>query len=164
VCYYNATAGFPTQPTWIVAISKGYYSTWPGLTAAMAARHFPESNKTWCDHGQKIESNLRSTKKAIGEEVRAQTNNIQRQIMGEEGGQHKGEEAAHNAEPGGQDKSSELPCAVYHKVYNMQDNMGRITYTDQTAEFPVCSYRGMQYVMILLEIQSKSILLAGMRN
>ena len=47
VKYYHAAAGFPTQPTWIVAIKNGHYSTWKGLSAAVASRHFPESNETW---------------------------------------------------------------------------------------------------------------------
>ena len=89
---------------------------------------------------------------AIEEEVIAQTNDIQQRITGEEGGQHKGEEAACDAEPGGQDESSELPCVVYHTVYNMQDDMDGKMYTDQTGKFPVLLYRGMQYVMVFLEI------------
>ena len=75
-------------------------------------------------------------------------------MMDEEGCQHKGEEAACDTEPEGQDKRSELPCAVYHNFYNMQDNMDRKMHTDQTGKFSVCSYRGIQYVMILLKIQS----------
>ena len=93
-----------------------------------------------------------------------QTNVIQRRMMDEEGGQYKGEKAACDADPGDQDESSDPPCAVYHKIYNMQDNMDRKMYTDQTGKFPVRSSRGMQYVMVLLEIQSNSILVAGMRN
>jgi hypothetical protein len=69
VRYYHATTGFPTQPTWIKTINNVHYQSWLGLTAALATRHFPESNKTWRDHGWKIQANLRSTKKSIEEEV-----------------------------------------------------------------------------------------------
>jgi hypothetical protein len=43
VRYYHAAAGFPTKPTWTKAIRNGHYASWPGLTAAVATRHFPES-------------------------------------------------------------------------------------------------------------------------
>ena len=56
--------------------------------------------------------NLRLAKKAIEEEVIAQLNDIQRQIMNEEWVQHKGDKPARDAEFGGQDERSELPCAV----------------------------------------------------
>ena len=94
------------------------------------------------------------TKNITEEEVTAQTTNIQRRIMGEEGGKHKGDKPARDAEPGEQDMRDELLCVVYHTVYNLQDDMDRKMYTDQTGKFSVCSYRGIQYVMILLKIQS----------
>ena len=65
------------------------------------------------------------TKKGREMEVITQTNDIQRQMMNEKGGQHKGKKVPCDAEPGGQDKSSEIPFAVYHKIYNIQDNMDR---------------------------------------
>ena len=58
VKYYHAAAGFPTQPKWIKAIRNGHYASWSSLAAAVAARHFPESNETWQGHGWKIPSNL----------------------------------------------------------------------------------------------------------
>ena len=54
VCYYHAVAGFPAQPIWISAITNGHYSTWPGLTVAMAARNLPESQKIQRGHERKI--------------------------------------------------------------------------------------------------------------
>ena len=142
VRYYHAAAGIPTQPTWIKTIQNGHYKSWPGLTAALAARHFPESNETWRGHGRKIKSNIRSTKKAIEEEV-AEVKKILK-------------------EPGGQDKGAYLTCRVYHEVYTLQDDLDRKMYTDQTGRFPIRSYRGMQHVMVLIELESNSILVAGM--
>ena len=65
VRYYHAAAGFPTQPTWIKAIKNSHYATWPGLTARVVTKHFPESVETWRGHGRKIQANLRSTKKVL---------------------------------------------------------------------------------------------------
>jgi hypothetical protein len=68
---YNVTARFPTQPTWTAATKNIHYKSWPGLTAKVTARHFPDSNETLRGHGRKIQANLRSTKKAIQEEAAA---------------------------------------------------------------------------------------------
>ena len=37
-------------------------------------------------------------------------------------------------------------------------------YTDQTGRFPTKSYRGMQYIMVLVELDSNAILVEAMRN
>ena len=34
ISYLHACAGFPMIATWIHAINKGWYSTWPGLTSS----------------------------------------------------------------------------------------------------------------------------------
>jgi hypothetical protein len=43
--YLHAAAGYPVEDTWVKAINVGNYSTWPGLTATAARKHFPESMK-----------------------------------------------------------------------------------------------------------------------
>ena len=54
--------------------------------------------------------------------------------------------------------------ACYHTIYNLQDEMDRKMYTDQTGKFPVTSYKGKQYVMVLHETGSNAILVEGLRN
>ena len=48
--YLHAAAGFPTKPTWIKAITSGFYSTWPLLTVKNVNKHFPESEETQKGH------------------------------------------------------------------------------------------------------------------
>ena len=50
VRFYHAAAGFPTEPTFISAVEKGYYASWPGLTVAAIRRHFPESEELQKGH------------------------------------------------------------------------------------------------------------------
>jgi hypothetical protein len=50
VRYLHATAGFPTEETWIKAIKAGNYNTWPTITPQVVRRHFPESNETQQGH------------------------------------------------------------------------------------------------------------------
>ena len=62
VRYYHAAAGFPTKPTWIRAIMNNHYASWPGLTADVVARHYPDSKEMPKGHGRKAPSGQRSTK------------------------------------------------------------------------------------------------------
>eukprot|EP00956_Cyclotella_meneghiniana_P031705 scaffold84006_cov66-Cyclotella_meneghiniana.AAC.3 len=41
--YLHAAAGFPTKSTWLKAIGKGFYGTWPLLTSKNVNKYFPES-------------------------------------------------------------------------------------------------------------------------
>ena len=52
----------------------------------------------------------------------------------------------------------------YHTVYDLHQEMDQKMYTDQTGRFLVSSYRGMQYVMVLYETVSNSILVEALRN
>jgi hypothetical protein len=61
--YLHAAAGFPTKSTWINAIEKGFYASWPGLTAKSVRKHFPESVETQKGHMKKQKAGIRSTKK-----------------------------------------------------------------------------------------------------
>jgi len=62
VRYYHSAAGFPTKPTWIKAIKNNQYASWPGLTADVFTRHYPDSKETPKGHGRKAPSGQRSTK------------------------------------------------------------------------------------------------------
>ena len=118
--YYHAAAGFPTKPTWIAAISNNKYQSWPGLDARSAAKFFPDATEMWKGHGRKIKSGLRSTKQSLTEES--------------------------NMPPTIKPRQSEQ--ALHIKTYNLQDDLDRKLYLDQTVKFPVISHKGNQYVMV----------------
>ena len=56
--YLHACAGFPTKTTWLNAIRKGSYATWPHLTLEAAAKHFPESDETLQGHMRGIKQGI----------------------------------------------------------------------------------------------------------
>jgi hypothetical protein len=56
------------------------------------------------------------------------------------------------------------PSTIFHKVYDLHDDMERKIYTDQTGKCPFKLYRGMQYIMVLYEMDSNGILVEGMRD
>ena len=49
-------------------------------------------------------------------------------------------------------------------VYDLEDDMNKKMYTDQTGRFPVQSYRGMKYIMVLYNTTSNAILVEPLRN
>lgn len=50
ITYFHACAGFPPKETWIRAIRKGTFNTWPGLSVKAVNRHFPDSDETQKGH------------------------------------------------------------------------------------------------------------------
>ena len=143
VRYYHAAAGFPTKPTWIKAIKNGHYASWPGLTAELVSKHFPEADETWKGHARKIKMNIRSTKEMIKEEE------ANRQSL-----MNAGEIPTDVEEEG-----------VHHAVYDVANEMELKIYSDQTGRFPNRSYSGMQYIMVVFDAKiSNNIFVEPMRN
>ena len=56
--YLHAAAGFPAKESWVKAINNGNYVTWPGLSAEMVSKHFPESVETQKGHLKKQRQNV----------------------------------------------------------------------------------------------------------
>jgi len=60
--WYHAAAGWPEEETFLGAIRKGNYATWPGLNVKMMSRHFPESIETKKGHMKGARQGIQSTK------------------------------------------------------------------------------------------------------
>ena len=41
VDFLHRCAGYPMKKTWLAAIKKGFYATWPGLTAELVSKYLP---------------------------------------------------------------------------------------------------------------------------
>ena len=59
--YLHAAAFSPVPATWIKAIQKGFFMSWPGLTAKAVAKHLPKSVATSKGHLDQTQKNIRST-------------------------------------------------------------------------------------------------------
>jgi hypothetical protein len=46
ICYLHGAAGFPTKASWLKAIRKGNYLSWPLINVKNVAKYFPESEET----------------------------------------------------------------------------------------------------------------------
>eukprot|EP00804_Cyclotella_cryptica_P009373 CCRYP_018077-RA/>CCRYP_018077-RA protein AED:0.09 eAED:0.09 QI:0/0/0/1/1/1/2/0/1069 len=63
--YLHAAAGFPTKATWMAAIRRGNYDTWPLVTIANVHKHFPQSEETQQGHMHSQRQGGRSTKTTL---------------------------------------------------------------------------------------------------
>eukprot|EP00804_Cyclotella_cryptica_P001885 CCRYP_007356-RA/>CCRYP_007356-RA protein AED:0.20 eAED:0.20 QI:0/-1/0/1/-1/1/1/0/768 len=63
--YLHTAAGFPTKSTWLAAIRKGNYSTWPLITVKNVHKHFPQSEEMQQGHMRNQRQGTRSTKQAL---------------------------------------------------------------------------------------------------
>jgi hypothetical protein len=62
--YLHAAAFSPVKSTWLAAIKKGYYTSWPGLTTAAVHKHYPQTTATAKGHMDQTRQNIRSTQKS----------------------------------------------------------------------------------------------------
>ena len=53
---------------------------------------------------------------------------------------------------------------IYTREYNLKNELDRKMCTNQTGKFPVTSFRGCQYIMVLFEIDSNNILVEPMKS
>ena len=71
--YLHAAAGYPTKRTWVKAIAKGNYISWPLLTVKNVNKYFPESEETQYGHMRGQRQGVRSTKVKIEPEAEEAT-------------------------------------------------------------------------------------------
>ena len=62
ILFYHAAAGFPVKETWIRAIERGYFLTWPGLTTSRVKKYLGKSKHTVNGHLKCIRQGAHSTK------------------------------------------------------------------------------------------------------
>ena len=138
--YHHASAGYPVEDTWIMAINAGNFATWPGITSAAIQKHFPESDKMQKGHMKRQWQGVRSTKvlESIPEE------------------ENRATEAKDSPTPPKPKKMKD----VYIKIHMASKTM----YTDQPGRFPATSSSGNQYIMVLVEVDGNYINAEPMKN
>jgi hypothetical protein len=60
--YYYAACFSPVQSTWIKAIQRGAFKSWPGLTVEAVWKHFTKAVSTTLGHMHQTPQGIRSTK------------------------------------------------------------------------------------------------------
>ena len=60
--FLHAACFSPVSQTFIDAINAGFFTSWPGLNAALISKHLPKSEATTLGHLDQTRKNIRSTK------------------------------------------------------------------------------------------------------
>jgi hypothetical protein len=166
--YYHAPAGFPTKPTWLRAIKNNHYASWTGLTYNGVRKYYPESTKTNKGHRRKLKSGQRSTKNKSGARGDSADPNelIPRSkevptIKMEDNGNFK---PVNNEASEPQPQERTIFTRIMHLDVDDETNKDllKLTYTNGTGRFPKTSRRGMNYILVLVEIDSGAILVEAM--
>ena len=134
--YLHAAAGFPTKTTWLKAIRRGNYSTWPLLTVANVHKYFPESEETQYGH-------LRGQRQGVRRTGIKPTNIPQQDTTN------------NNEEQPALEKKND----VYIKTFDTKD----FVYSDQTGA-NVMTSQGNKYQMVMFHVDSNSIFVEALKN
>jgi hypothetical protein len=129
----------PEPSTFLRAIQRGHFSSWPGLTASLVTKHLAKSLATSKGHLRMQQQNIQSTKITADLPIATSL------------------DVSPSREP-----NNIRTNAVFATVLASTDL--RKSYSDQTGRFPVQSSRGHNYVMILYDYDSNAILSKPMKT
>ena len=136
--FLHGCAGYPVLATWIEAIKKGQYASWPGLTPQLVQRYMRKQIPTIMGHMTNIRGGTRSTKPRV-DKVNTQLKSPRPHLELQEG--HK----------------------VNASVIRPEELKGLIS-TDLAGRFPFQSFKGNNYIFLLYDYDSNAILVTAIRS
>jgi hypothetical protein len=131
--YHHASNFSPKPSSFLRALERGHYESWPGLTASLITKHLPKSLATSKGHLRIQQKNIQSTKLTSNLPI----------------------ETSLDVSPS-QEPRNTRTNVVFSTVLPATDI--KKSYSDHTGKFPVQSSRGYQYVMILYDYDTNAIL------
>jgi len=133
VRYLHAAAGHPTKHTWMKAIARGNYNSWPLINVRNVRKYFPESEETPLGHMRGARQGVCSTCPSVFS------------TLGEES------EPPHIL-------AIEMKGDIYIKIYKLgqEERLSNTMFSDQTGEFPFVSSRNNKFIMIVHHVDSNS--------
>ena len=134
VCFLHKAAFSPCKSTWIAAIRKGFFISWPGLTPEVVAKSLPDSEATLKGHMRQTRMNVRSTKEKNEEQL---------------------EDQLEMTSPKGEREN-----LTTFKVLPLTAKV----FSDQIGRFPMTSSLGSKYVLILHDADTNSILAEPLKS
>jgi hypothetical protein len=131
--YLHACVFSPLPSTFLRAIERHHFHSWPGLTASLVAKHLAKALATSMGHLRMQQKNIQSTKITSDLPIAASL------------------DFSPSQEPN--NTRTHVVFAVVLPATEL-----RKSYSDQTGKFPVQSSRGYNYVMVLYDYDSNAIL------
>ena len=151
VKYYHVAAGWPVKKTWIAAIQRNSYASWPGLDEYMIWRQLEVWEPIVLGHMNAYRSGTQTTimkeKEKSGEEkmewiLAAENNSLEKPVPGIL-------------------QSRKRQVGVH--LVSFDELKGYIA-TDLCGVYPTMSNRGMTYILVLYDYDSNAILAKAMKN
>ncbi len=136
VQYLHTAAGHPTEDTWLKAIRKGNYNSWPLIDTKTGPKYFPESEETQFGHMRGQRQGVQST--CTTHPTVADTPN---KLL---------------------EKKNDIFIYIYE--LNENDRLTGTLYADQTGDFPHVSSHGNRSIMLLHHIDSNSMWVESLKN
>ncbi len=137
--FLHAAMYSPVPSTFLRAIERAHFESWPGLTTSLVTKHLAKSLATSKGHLRTKQKNIQSTK--ITSDLDMQTSL----------------DFSPSQEP--QNKRTHSVFVTIMKATDL-----RKSYSDQTGKFPVQSSRGHNYVMVMYEYDSNAILSTPLKS
>ena len=128
--YLHQCAFSPTTRTWIQAVKKGHFKTWPSVTVEAIQCYLPKSKATTLGHLDQQRKNIQSTKLDDDDQ-----------------------DTMHTLSPL---KNGLSTHALYDTTICCNEPTGKL-YAALKGRFPVQSRRGHKYILVAYNIDSNSI-------
>ena len=146
--WYHAAAGFPPKETFLKAVRRGNYATWPKLTTRLIHKYFPDLDKTIRGRIKGQRQGIRSTRvNHVTPYDDDDNNEVHIKIEGAEGHEPVRVQIG---------KENFIFCRVI--------DLTKTIHTDQTGAFPHTSIRGNRYIMVGIHLDANYIFVEPMKN
>ena len=149
--FYHAAARWPVKKTWIAAIQRNVYTSWPGLNGNMVRQHLEVREPTVLGH---INTRRLSTQTTKEKEKKETGKEKMECILTEENDSFK------NPIPGIL-QSRKRQVGVHIVTF---DELKGYIITAICGVYPTMSNRGMTYIPVLYDYDSNAILARAMKN
>ena len=153
--YLHACAFSPCLRTFITAIRKGHFITWPGLTSSLLSKHLPPCVFTAKGHMNQEMQHLQSTSKTYKD---ALINNTKSTTLSST----ESSPLDLDFHPP-QDINTPKTHNCFLTLCNPSQNK-QTGYLDLTGRFPYRSSRGNQYILTVYDYDSNAILVKAIKN
>lgn len=136
--FYHRAVFSPVPSTFIAAINKGFFSSWPGLTADLISKHLPKSLATAKGHSKLARIHIRSTRPALSPPA---------------------------LPPPSLDPAAlPVPSARTKTIHLQVLEPKALLATDLTGRFPTISSRGYSYIIVCYIYDTNGIIVRPMKN
>ena len=169
--YLHAACLGPVKSTFLKAINKGFFKTWPGLTDKLVKKHLHPTTYTAKGHLSQTRQHLQSTKTPSPEDNSTYLENIKKNITALRAKANSDDKK--NLEQIIRDSwdedafpSSDIPNQKTNEVvYAIFDSSpSGLAYIDLTGRFPYRSARGNEYIIVGYHYDANAILATALKN